>query len=83
MVRAVFLAIGICVMILGAECLGVQKIILKKREAPAAQKTLLEEGPTIGPNKTITPTDWAPWTLLGAGAIVCIYSYTIPIRLNG
>ena len=84
MIRAVFLAVGICVMIFGAECLAVQKIVLKKREAPpASQATLLQEGATEGPNKTITPPDWAPWALLGAGALICIYSYTIPIRLKG
>ena len=83
MVRSFFLAVGICLMSAGAECLAVEKIVLKAREAPAPQATLLEEGSQLGSKKTITPAVWTPWTLLGSGAIVCIYSFTLPIRMKG
>jgi hypothetical protein len=29
------------------------------------------------------PPDWAPWSLMSTGAIVCLYSFTLPRRWNG
>jgi hypothetical protein len=43
----------------------------------------------VDPNNTqttwreISPPDWAPWTLLAGGAVVMLYSFTIPQRVSG
>jgi hypothetical protein len=70
--RALFLALGVYTCVLGVEALAVERAVLKKPEnSPAAQQ------------KVITPPDWAPWSLMGGGAVVVLYSFTIPRRVNG
>jgi hypothetical protein len=31
----------------------------------------------------IMPAPWAPWTLMSTGLVVCLYSFSIPKRMNG
>ena len=33
--------------------------------------------------KVVTPPDWAPWSLMAGGAVVVLYSFTIPRRVGG
>ncbi len=66
--RAFFLAVGITAVLLGAECLAVDKVVVR---AP-------REG---GPSEIIPP-DWAPWSLISAGAVTVLYSFTIPQRVK-
>jgi hypothetical protein len=80
--RAFFLAMGISLIILGVECLGVETVNLRMRE-PAAQSGLpWDNQPKPGPHKTITPPPWVPWSLLSSGAVVCLYSFSIPRRVK-
>jgi hypothetical protein len=80
--RALFLAIGVFLMLLGIQCLGVTKFTMKSREDPP-QPTSLFETPGLGPQKQISPAPWAPWSLLATGAVVCLYSFTLPRRVTG
>ena len=81
--RSFFLAVGVFLMILGVECLGVETVNLKMREPPPQSSGLpFDNGSKLGPNKKITPPPWAPWSLLSTGAVVCIYSFTIPRRVK-
>jgi len=83
--RAIFLAIGIYLCILGVECLGVKQIILKKRQkAPVAvdDSTLLPSEPAPPPQINIVPPDYAPWSLMATGSVVMIYSFSLPSRLK-
>ncbi len=71
MFRALFLALGVYTCLLGVEALAVERAVLKKPEkSPAAQQ------------KVVVPPDWAPWSLMGGGAVVVLYSFTIPRRVN-
>jgi hypothetical protein len=81
--RALFLAIGFFVMLVGVECLGVERVYLKMREKPAAPSSPFETPATEGPQKQIIPPPWAPWSLLASGAVMCLYSFTIPRRVAG
>jgi hypothetical protein len=82
--RALFLSVGIFMILLGIQCLGVQQFTLKTREDPPAQQdSLFDNAPTIGPQKKINPKPWAPWSLMASGTIVCLYSFTIPKRVAG
>ena len=81
--RAIFLAVGVFLILLGVECLGVEKIVLKVREDPPPPSTPWEETPKLGPNKIISPKSWTPYSLLSTGAVVCLYSFTIPRRAKG
>ncbi len=81
--RAFFLAIGVFLVILGVECLGVERVCLKVHDKPPAPVSPFDTEPSVGAQKTITPPPWAPWSLLSSGAVMCLYSFTIPRRVAG
>ena len=82
--RAFFLAMGIYVGILGMQGLAVEKVVLKAREPASGQNSLFDTGqPKPGPQKNLVPPDWAPWSLMAAGAVVILYSFSIPHRVRG
>jgi hypothetical protein len=68
--RAFFLAIGITVAVLGAEFMVVEKAVLKQTNAETGERI----------TRVVRPPEWVPWTLLSAGAVVILYSFTIPRR---
>ena len=78
--RALFLALGIYCILLGAQCLAVERAILKS-DAPA-QGGLLGVMRAPAPRELVPP-DWAAWTLLSGGAVTVLYSFTIPRRAGG
>jgi len=91
--RAFFLAIGISMILLGAECMVVDKAVLAipSKESPpppaaTGYETIFNSPPpevqTSKP-KEIDPPDWAGWSLLSAGCVVLLYSFSIPRRMNG
>lgn len=84
--RAVFLAVGIYLCILGAECLVFDKAILdngKTQDSSEVQAASLYSSPTIGKRKEFVPKEWMPWSMLSSGAVVILYSFTIPRRVAG
>ena len=76
--RSLSLAIGITMLIVGLECLGVEKVVLKARADPPPPISPWDNEPKEGPQKTLTPRGWTPWSLMGTGAVVCLYSFTLP-----
>lgn len=73
--RAFFLAVGIFLATLGAQCLAVEQFVMA-----AEQKAQPQYGgfqPSAGPQKVMTPPEWVPWTLLSTGSVVVLYSLTI------
>ena len=79
--RAVFLAVGITSCILGAECLVVQKAVFS-RSAAAAERAW-HEFPQVQTKEEFEPPDWAPWSLITAGAVTVIYSVTLKPKSDG
>jgi hypothetical protein len=79
--RSLFVAGGVYLILLGIQCLGVEKFVLTVREPPK-QAANEEGGLKPGPKKEISPSPWAPWSLMGTGAVVCLYSFSIPSRLQ-
>ena len=75
MFRAFFLAIGLYAFILGLECLVIDKAVLHARGDSAAQQVAKSY-------REITPADWAPWSLLSGGAVVVLYSFTLPAKMR-
>ncbi len=69
--RSLFLAIGIFTVIIGLECLGVEKIVMKNENAIAGQ------------SKEMVVRDYTPFSLIGVGAVIMIYAYDLPRRMNG
>jgi hypothetical protein len=70
--RSFFLAIGAYCCLLGVEALAIEKAVLKVD--PTNTQTTWRE---------ISPPAWAPWTMLAGGAVVMLYSFTIPQRVGG
>jgi hypothetical protein len=75
--RAFFLALGISLAILGGECLMIHKVTLAS-EKPAAQQLSLRPGASGAAKREFSPPEWAPWSLLGSGVLIMLYSFTIP-----
>lgn len=72
--RSFFLAVGAYCCLLGVEALAVEKAVLRVEATNTS-------GQTIG-WREVVPPDWAPWTMLAGGAVVMLYSFTIPQRVQ-
>jgi hypothetical protein len=81
--RALFLAIGLYLMIFGLECLAVERVYLRVHDDPPPAGSFINPAPKAGPQKQFTPAPWMPWSVLSSGAVVCLYSFTIPRRMGG
>jgi hypothetical protein len=80
--RSLFVALGISSVILGLECLVIDKAVLARREDPAAGILTKEGKPaSIGRSREVIPPDWAPWSLMSTGAVVVLYSFTLPRKV--
>lgn len=76
--RAFFLACGIYACVLGAECLVVDSFVMAGEQAPAAgQASMFNAQPSAAGPREVQPPEWAPWSLLSAGAVVILYSLTL------
>ena len=71
--RSFFLGFGVYITLLGVEALAVDKAVLKP-EMVGQDKFIKSQ--------EVVPPDWAPWTLMGAGAVTVLYSFTIPQRVT-
>jgi hypothetical protein len=80
--RAFFLAIGFFLMLIGMQCLAVERVVLKVHDDPAPVSPF-DFDPGAGAAKEVVPPPWAPWSLLSSGAVMCLYSFTIPRRVAG
>ena len=77
MFRAFFLALGLSTFILGLECLVLDKAVLAPRSnAGAAEQIAVTY-------REVKPPEWAPWSLLSGGAVVMLYSFTLPAKIRG
>jgi hypothetical protein len=78
--RAFFLAIGIYMCILGAECMTVEAFEMKGTPTnldAAAPATLFGGPATVTTGRIIRPPDWAPWSFLSTGTVIILYALTI------
>lgn len=80
--RALFLAIGIFGVVLGLECLVIDRAVLYERETLGPRIPGLSAFQQVR-SKEIVPPDWAPWSLISFGVVTVIYSFTIPKRVGG
>ena len=79
--RSFFLAVGISTVIWGAECLVVEKAILagEVKTEPENLGGYFTQ-PLQPKTREFTPPEWAPWSLMSTGAVVILYSFTLPRR---
>lgn len=82
--RSFFLALGICLCIWGLECLVIEKAVLAGEvKAPENEMGAFFSQPMQPAKKEFTPPEWAPWSLMSSGAVVILYSFTLPRRVSG
>lgn len=79
MCRSLFLAIGLFICLLGAECMFVETAVITTVDFVDAD---LIDPITTPEDFVISPPDWAPWVLLGGGSVVMIYSFTLSRRVR-
>jgi len=79
--RALFLGIGVYLMLAGAQCLTVDRVVWRGSPEPASSSMPFVKQPPKA--NDVAPEPWIPWCLLSAGAVVCLYSFTIPKRMGG
>ena len=93
--RAIFISFGTVLLIFGIEFLIVDKAIWAKAEDAIVQRpqnfgvqgssssssffTKFREEENTNPNE-FEPDEWVPWALLSSGAVIILYSITIPRR---
>jgi len=78
--RAFFAAIGAALLILGGECLVVEKAVLAGSPQQAATPMSVFDEPQMtkaAASREVRPPEWAPWSLLSAGAVIMLYTFTL------
>ncbi len=76
MMRSFFLALGISALLLGVECLIIERAEILDSES-GAMAGLSRSVPSY---HEVEPPEWAPWSLMSVGAVVILYTITIPKR---
>lgn len=74
--RSFFLAIGIMLVVLGAECLIIDSATLHASPAPTPTNSLIAD-PVVATTRQFIPSEWMPWSLLGSGALTILYAITL------
>jgi len=74
MFRSLFLALGATCLLIGVEALALDQATVRYPDRQSAERYSI---------RTFNPPDWAPWSLMGAGTVVILYSFMIPRRMHG
>jgi hypothetical protein len=80
MIRSLFLALGLYSFLLGVECLVIDKAVMAPGRSGPARAIAAS---ISSPMREVSPADWAPWSLMSAGAVVMLYTVTIPKKMSG
>ena len=80
--RSIFMAFGFYVFLLGAQCLVVDKFVLKSRSQAAQTNWLGQTEAILGPPREIVPTEWAPWSIMAGGAVIWLYAVAISNKMK-
>ena len=77
--RPFFLALGIYSVMLGLECMVVDRAVMAQTEEHGVKAVAQRMAPKV---RQVVPPDWAPWSLLSGGAVVILYTFTIPEKMK-
>lgn len=89
--RAIFLAVGVGLLLLGIESLAVDhavlaedSLLIKADEQTITEPVFDEYGFQVNERivtrasapiaRTVSPPEWAPWSMLSSGTIIMLYS---------
>jgi len=80
--RSVFLAIGVTFCILGLECLVVDEAVLANTALGSSAAAAMDAVAGGGSSNQIKTEEWMPWSFLGLGSVIILYSITLPKRFQ-
>ena len=93
--RAIFLALGGTLLVMGIESLVLDHAVLSTDNgfiSPPASTTEpvfdewgfeIDRKVVPGVPKTIHPPEWAPWSMLSSGTVILLYAFGSKIRGTG
>ena len=79
MLRSVFLAAGVFVVLVGAGLFQVERVVLRGDGELENDYHGLISADESGHHQ-ITPPDWAPFSLVAIGGVTCLYAFALPGR---
>ena len=80
--RSVFLAIGVTFCILGLECLVVDEAVLADSFLGSRASAAMDFYNPTAESQQIKTEEWMPWSFLATGAVIILYSITLPKRFQ-
>ena len=80
--RSVFLAIGVTCCILGLECMVVDEAVLANSFLGTRAATAMDYYRMGAQTHEFRTEEWMPWSFLAAGAVIILYSITLPKRFQ-
>ena len=80
--RSVFLAIGVTFCILGLECMVVDEAVLANTVLGSRTAAAMDFYRMGAESHQIRTEEWMPWSFLGAGAVIILYSINLPKRFQ-
>ena len=94
--RAVFLSVGISLIVVGLECLFVEQFVVRNIGPPAKPQATANSNPGFqfasfpsqstqtnqvkSKYRMVPSKEWMPWSLLAAGTVIVIYTFSLPRR---
>lgn len=87
--RALFLALGINAIILGTECMLLDRVELSPAVTQHQQSLAndysrpslfqnsvfqFQDNNVVGPRRVFKPREWMPWSLIATGIIIVVYT---------
>ncbi len=78
--RSLFLAIGTMLIIVGIEAMLIESATVYAAAESSASEFMDPTGSPAYRTREIVPGEWTPWVILGFGAVIVLYAYTLPQR---
>jgi hypothetical protein len=79
MIKSVSLGIGAFLLILGLALHAVDSYTVR----PKASMNTSTFGIVTPTAKVVVPEPWKPWAYIGSGVVLCLWTCTLPAKLNG
>ncbi len=80
--RSLFIALGIMAIIIGFESLIIDSATFYASRGSSVSGFLDPATVPGQSTKTWSPSEWFPWVVMSVGALVVIYSFTLPKRFQ-
>jgi len=80
MMRSFAVAAGLSLILLGAEFMIVDRLVMADLSSPASSDFESFSGLGAPARRVFVPPEWAPWGLLSGGVVTVLYAATLSGR---